>query len=526
MLDFYASLTGLESGRAWLFASHVALLLVLAWGVARYRRLYLQSNEERAYHRDLIENLSEGIYRSLPNGKQLSANKALVRLNGYDTEAELLAAVGNIGEEWYVDPKRRDEFRAILRRNGYVHNFISEIYRHKTRERIWITESARLVHDKKTGLPLFYEGSVRDITETVKRLQAEELLKKLSNQVSGGLFQFARNTAGEFSISYLSDGFRRLTNYDGPEGPFDPFFFARLVNPEERDAFLQSLRISGQKREPWDFEFRTSAPGPDEHWLRVNAIPEAIEGGIVWYGYLNDVTSRKRNEREIEKLAFYDPLTGLPNRRMFMDRMAKAVERCLLRQHWGALLFIDLDNFKTLNDTRGHDVGDEYLTQVARRLQRCVRETDTVARIGGDEFVIILGCAGRDNANATRLAITTANRVLAAMAEDFEINQFSHPSSASIGVVVFNGANGGPEDILKHADIAMYQAKGAGRNGMALYDDQAMALETEHRDVVADFKEAFKADGAKPPHQQNMFANQEEDTRSASSSGEEQRQSA
>src|SRR5690606_11450589 len=130
--------------------------------------------------------------------------------------------------------------------------------------------------------------------------------------------------------------------------------------------------ISGQKREPWDFEFRTSAPGPDEHWLRVNAIPEAIEGGIVWYGYLNDVTSRKRNEREIEKLAFYDPLTGLPNRRMFMDRMAKAVERCLLRQHWGALLFIDLDNFKTLNDTRGHDVGDEYLTQVARRLQRCV----------------------------------------------------------------------------------------------------------------------------------------------------------
>src|SRR5690606_25352230 len=152
-------------------------------------------------------NLSEGIYRSLPNGRQLSANKALVRLNGYDTEDELLTAVGDIGEEWYVDSKRRDEFRAILKRHGSVQNFISEIYRHKTRERIWITESARLVHDKKTGRPLFYEGSVRDITETVKRLQAEELLKKLSNQVSGGLFQFARAESGDFSISYLSDGF-------------------------------------------------------------------------------------------------------------------------------------------------------------------------------------------------------------------------------------------------------------------------------------------------------------------------------
>lgn len=507
MLDFYASLTGLEAGQAWPVAGYVALLLALLLGIARYRHLYLRSNEERAYHRDLIENLSEGVYRSLPDGRQLSANKALVRLNGYDTEDELLAAVGDIGDEWYVDPTRRDEFRAILQRRGSVQNFVSEIHRHKTRERIWITESARLVHDKKTGRALFYEGSVRDITETVKRLQAEELLKKLSNQLSGGLFQFSRTSSGQFSITYLSDVFRRLTGYEGTEGPFDPSFFARLVKLEERGTFLQSLRDSGLKLQPWDYEFRTSAPGPDERWLRVNAIPEAVEDGIVWYGYLNDVTSHKLNEKEIEKLAFYDSLTGLPNRRMFMDRMGRAVERCTDRKHCGALLFIDLDNFKTLNDTRGHDVGDQYLTQVARRLERCVRGTDTVARIGGDEFVIILEGAGRDKANAARIAITTANKVLSAMADGFEIDQFHHRSSASIGVVVFTGDDGGPEDILKHADIAMYQAKGAGRNGMALYDHQSMTPESDRYRLLDDFKAAVAANALELHYQPQMDEN-------------------
>src|SRR5690606_25779705 len=157
----------------------------------------------------------------------------------------MLAAVTDIGKEWYVEPGRRDELRAILRRDGFVENFVSEIYRHKTRERIWVTESARLVYDKKTGRPLFYEGSVREITETIRKWQAGRLLQKLANQVPGGLFEFTRSAAGEFTISYLSDGVRRLSGYQGDEGPFDAFVFSHLVHPDDRDAFLYSFRDSG-----------------------------------------------------------------------------------------------------------------------------------------------------------------------------------------------------------------------------------------------------------------------------------------
>src|SRR5690606_31235307 len=163
---FFGTMVDLVTSREWLVAANTVLASLLAIWVLRSRNLHRLSRADQANQRDLIENLSEGIYRSSPEGRQLSANKALVKLNGYETEAELLAAAKNIGKEWYVDPGRRDQFRAILARDGFVTDFVSEIYRHKTRERIWITESARLVRDDN-GKTLFYEGSVREITETV-----------------------------------------------------------------------------------------------------------------------------------------------------------------------------------------------------------------------------------------------------------------------------------------------------------------------------------------------------------------------
>ncbi|MEO3387690.1 EAL domain-containing protein [Mesorhizobium sp. CAU 1741] len=500
---YYDLLLEFGTDTEWLVTANFILSVLLGLWMMRYRRLYLNSREEQGNQRDLIDNLSEGIYRSAPNGRQLSANKALVKLNGYGSEAEMLEAIEDIGKDWYVEPGRRDQFRAILKREGYVTDFVSEIYRHKTRERIWITESARIVHDK-SGKPLFYEGSVREITETVKKLQAEELLRKLSNQVPGGLFQFTRRPGGEFHISHISSGFRKLTGFQGEAGLFDAFLFARLVHPEDRASFLDALRESGIKMQPWDLEFRTDTGGSVETWLRVNAVPEATEDGITWHGYLNDVSSRKTNETEIEKLAFYDALTGLPNRRMFMDRMNSAVAASKKRGAYGAVIFIDLDNFKTLNDTRGHDVGDAYLVQVAERLSRCVRSEDTVARIGGDEFVVILENVGKEHGSGARGAIMTANKVLDAMRRDFEIDQFKHRASASLGVVVFGGTEAKPEEILKQADIAMYQAKAAGRNGMALYDHLSMSSESDRYRLLNDLKAALSTDALELHYQPQL----------------------
>lgn len=503
MSDVLSALVSAGSVQDWFTVAGLVGSVAAAAGAVRYRNLYTRTLDEQAHQRELIENLSEGIYRSLPNGKQLSANRALVRLNGYDSEAEMLAGIEDIGKEWYVDPGRRDEFRAILRRDGFVTDFVSEIYRHKTRERIWITESARLVHDKN-GRPLYYEGSVREITETVRKLQAEQLLQKLSNQVPGGLFQFTRTDDGQFSISFLSDGFRRLTGYAGPEGNFDSSIFADIVHPDDRATFLNSLRDSGREMKPWELEFRTSVPGLRERWLRVTAQPERADDILIWHGYIADISARKRAEMEVEKLAFYDALTGLPNRRLFIDRMTQAVDRCRDRSSHAALIFIDLDNFKTLNDTRGHDVGDAYLVQVAKRLRNCVRHEDTVARIGGDEFVIVLEGLGEHQAVAIRTAIMTANKVLAAMRDDFEIGDFSHRSSASLGVVVFDGDDGRPDELLKHADLAMYQAKAAGRNGVALYDEHTMSPESERYRLLNDFKAALSTDALELHFQPQM----------------------
>ena len=471
MQQVTSSFAGEGAAIVWLLAAGSIVLAAIA---LRLRFLLRRGEEERANQRDLIENLHEGIYRSTLCGRQLSANRALVRLNGYDSEAEMLAAVGDIAREWYVLPGRREEFGTLLHRDGFVEDFVSEVFRHRTRERIWISESARLVRHRRTGRPLFYEGSVREITATVNRLSAEERLRKLSSQVPGGLIQFVCHADGSCTVPFVSRGFRAIYGIGEDEDLPPPAALTAMVHARDRQAYLDNVRAATRAGGSWDQEYRITLRNGTAKWLQINAKAEPVEDSVVWHGYISDITARKKTETRIEKLAFIDPLTGLPNRRMFMDRMASALAACRERGTSGALVFIDLDNFKSLNDTRGHDVGDAFLVEVAKRLKACVRPQDTVARIGGDEFVVILHEAGRDDAAATRAAILAGNRVLSAMREDFILDTFRHRASASIGAVVFDGASTSTDDVLKHADTAMYQVKAAGRDGMAIYDPATM----------------------------------------------------
>jgi diguanylate cyclase (GGDEF)-like protein/PAS domain S-box-containing protein len=491
MSSALSSFLSMGSNHHWLVAANFILCILLGLSVLRYRGLERIARDEQARNNDLIDNLSEGIYRSTLSGHQISANKALVRLNGYSSEAEMLSAVTDIGKEWYVDPTRRDVFRAILRRDGKVEDFVSEIYRHRTRERIWITESARLVMDPRTGRPLYYEGSVREVTETVKRLKLEEQIQKLTSELPGALFQFTTYADGMSKLHYISAAFTRITGIATEEFFAHPTLLAKMVVDSDREPFRQSLFAASERRENWDHEFRIVARDGKEKWVRVTATPEYGDDGITWHGYFNDISVRKHYEMEIEELAYFDPLTKLPNRRLFLKRMAEAVVRCEARTENGALLFVDLDNFKTLNDTQGHDVGDAFLVQVADRLRGCVDAGDMVARIGGDEFVIIIEGAGADAAHATRRAITVAGRILSEIQNPFELATLYHAASASVGVVVFDGEQTRPEEILKRADIAMYQAKAAGRNGMALFDPATMDREAERYRLLNDLRHAF-----------------------------------
>jgi len=204
-----------------------------------------------------------------------------------------------------------------------------------------------------------------------------------------------------------------------------------------------------------------------------------------------DVRQRKATDREIQRLAFYDTLTGLPNRMLLLDRMQQALGTAQRQQQGGALLFIDLDNFKTLNDTLGHDKGDLLLQQVAQRLNACVRAVDTVARLGGDEFVVMLEGLHPDPDALALEARAVGDKVLAALSAPYELAGYHHRSTPSIGIAPFLGDQTSVLDLLKQADLAMYQAKTAGRNTLRFFDPHMQAVVSARAALESDLRAAL-----------------------------------
>ena len=204
-----------------------------------------------------------------------------------------------------------------------------------------------------------------------------------------------------------------------------------------------------------------------------------------------DISQRKTAESAIQQLAFYDSLTQLPNRALMIDRLAQALSESERSDRGGALLFIDLDNFKTLNDTMGHDKGDMLLKQVAHRLSGCVRHIDTVARFGGDEFVVILRDLGGNTAETSLMARAIGEKMLATVAEPYVLDGYEHRTTSSIGVAPFGRQHCGASELLKQADLAMYQAKAVGRNAIRFFDPAMQALVNSRAQMELDMRTAL-----------------------------------
>ena len=223
-----------------------------------------------------------------------------------------------------------------------------------------------------------------------------------------------------------------------------------------------------------------------------NASLRDISGNVVGaISLVDDITSRKVAEDEIRNLAFYDHLTGLPNRRLLIDRVRQAMASSTRSEKYSALLFLDLDNFKTLNDTLGHDLGDLLLQQVASRISSCVRKGDTVARLGGDEFVVMLEELSEFLQEAVMQTEAVGLKILAAFNQPFQLDTYEHISSTSIGVTLFTANDGSTEDLLKRADLAMYQAKASGRNTLRFFDPQMQTAVTTRAAMEESFREAL-----------------------------------
>ncbi|AKU12182.1 hypothetical protein AzCIB_2287 [Azoarcus sp. CIB] len=225
-------------------------------------------------------------------------------------------------------------------------------------------------------------------------------------------------------------------------------------------------------------------------WLTISAVTTP-EGCVSQYvGAFSDTTEKSQAAAEIHRLAFFDPLTHLPNRRLLQDRLGHALAASSRNGLYGAILFLDLDNFKTLNDTRGHDVGDLLLVEVAQRVRAGLREGDTVARLGGDEFIMILEGLSAEAEEAALLAQQVGEKLTETIAQPFELGGAEFHCTTSIGVRLMS-AHDTVEDLLKHADLALYQAKTAGRNTVRFYDpsmqaalDRRSTLENELRHAI------------------------------------------
>ncbi|MCF8167924.1 MAG: EAL domain-containing protein [Rhodoferax sp.] len=239
-----------------------------------------------------------------------------------------------------------------------------------------------------------------------------------------------------------------------------------------------------------DFEMQRLGSDGTLRWASVSGTPifDATGQFTGYRGTGSDITLRKKAEADIERLAFFDALTGLPNRRLLLDRLQKAVATSARRGTHGALLFIDLDNFKILNDTLGHHTGDELLKQVAVRLSECVRGIDTVARLGGDEFVVMLEELSKSDIEAAAQVEAVGKKVLLALNQHFHLEGQLHHSSPSIGVTLFYEHLHGVDELLKRADLAMYQAKAAGRNTLRFFDPVMQAAATARATLEADMR--------------------------------------
>ncbi len=310
------------------------------------------------------------------------------------------------------------------------------------------------VSEIRTDTGRLFIAVARDVTER-RRAEQELHIAATAFETGEGIVITDRGAR----ILRVNRAFTRLSGYSAEElmgrtpavlqsGRQDAEFYRGLWKTLIRDGYWQG--------EVWN---RRKDGAEYLEWLTITAVTDAKRQVTHYVGVCSDITHRKQAEEEIHRLAFYDPLTKLPNRSLLWDRLQQAQAYGTRHKTHGALLFIDLDNFKTLNDTQGHHIGDLLLIEVAKRLQERVRPSDTVARLGGDEFVVVLVDLSEDAQQAVTQTQVIGNKVLVAVNQPYQLQGREHYSSASMGITLFRGDETRITDLLKQADAAMYDAK-------------------------------------------------------------------
>ncbi|MEQ1529253.1 MAG: EAL domain-containing protein [Methylococcales bacterium] len=338
----------------------------------------------------------------------------------------------------------------------------------------------------KTANTYYFTAFISDITER-KYTEAELRISSIAFESQSGMIVTNANAV----ILRVNQAFTKLTGFNARDvlgknpnmlssGRHDKTFFQTMWDTLNLTGYWQG--------EIWN---RRKNGLIIAEWLTISAV-FAPDGSVTHYvGTFFDITENKDAVAEIHRLAYYDPLTHLPNRRLLQDRLSQELAAAARDGLYGAILFLDLDNFKTLNDIRGHSSGDHLLIEVARRLRTVVREGDIVGRLGGDEFVVLLADLSKDSKNATKLTKQIGEKILDVLAHPYYIDDYEFHCTASIGVRLFRDQET-VEKLLRHADLAMYQAKTTGGKSLSFFDPSMQTAVTVRAELEKDLRHALE----------------------------------
>ena len=419
---------------------------------------------------------------------------------------EIMGVTGDMGhstpQEWQnrIHPDDAAHVRECVERylKGEVPLYTCEYrIRRATGEWIRVRSRGSVVERDAAGQPLRMIGTMTDITEADRMRQAladsHQRLALLAQQVPGALFELVRRADGTVACPFISDMAERLFGLAPAEIQADLACLSRRIAPGHRARLRRALDWSAAQLQPLQAEFQVALASGEQCWREVIATPaRAADGATIWYGFTDDISARKHSEdtirqftQKLERRANYDTLTSLPNRALFRDRLEQAIRRAEDQDREVALLFIDLDRFKEVNDLLGHDAGDLLLVEAARRIQACVLRGDTVARLDGDEFTVILTEA-RELAHIEAVA----QAILDALALPVQIQAELLYIAGSIGIARFPGDAADPDELMRNADHAMYRSKSGGRNQLTFFEANMQAAAIRRLKLLAELRRA------------------------------------
>lgn len=336
---------------------------------------------------------------------------------------------------------------------------------------------------------------VRDKREALQHSVAQ--YHELTRLIPIGVYQFRLTREGRHEMTYTSERFREILGLSDPLPPSTSLseHVYRQLHRDDALAFFKQQEFATKNQREFYWEGRLVQPA-GERWVSVHSVPgKALdENTQLWNGVVADITERKAAEEQINLLAYYDALTQLPNRRLLRQRLERAIKDSMDNIEYAALLFIDVDKFKQLNDSFGHAEGDRMLREVGGRLEDLVRDYDTVARLGGDEFVVLLTRLATCDDRAASQVEVVLQKVERLLNEPFEVGGQPVRITLSTGIALIDGAEQDIDAVLQQADQAMYRAKEAGRNTQCFYDAHIQQLITEQLELQKELREAINTE--------------------------------